>query len=231
VKWIKEYAKRCVSVASNSLYGVRDFQSIVGERLEHEIVYLPNYYPKGSVTRKKENGFLDIGCFGVIRPLKNQLIQALAAMEFAQSQNEHLLFHVNNRCEQGGESVLKNLRALLGSRLIEHVWETREQFLETLSQTDIGMQVSFSETFDITAADTVTAGIPLVTSHEVTWASPNSQASPTNVASIVARLEVVTGMLGRWVRFENTKRLRKFCEESRSIWLQYATEGHATLAL
>lgn len=227
MQWIEAYVRQFpVWVASNSSYAARDLEIVVGSRYAHKILVLPNFYPQGPQVTKSRNAFLDIGCFGAMRPLKNQLIQAVAAIEFADRQKRSLRFHVNKRCEQGGDSVLKNLRALFdapGRQLIEHTWETRVQFRETLSHTDIGMQVSFSETFDITAADTATLGIPLVTSHEITWSSPLGQASATNVGSIVARLRDVTSTtLGWWIRRENIRRLRNYCDHSRATWLQYA---------
>lgn len=223
IGWLMEYVKlHNVSIASNSLYGVRDFYSIVGEENVH---YLPNSYPVFHRTPKTPDGILDIAAFGAIRPLKNQLIQALAAIEFARQHHSDLRFHINTRTEQGGDAVLKNLKALLARpncQLIQHHWQTREEFLETLAGMDIGMQVSFSETFDITAADMATSGIPLVTSKEVVWASDHCKAEATNTASIVARLKEVTGKLKSILIASNIHRLRQFCVESQSVWLDFA---------
>lgn len=225
IDWINQYVRQPnVFVSSNSAYGARDFESIVGFWKE-KILYLPNYYPVKGQTHKFANGTIDVGCFGAIRPLKNHLIQALAAIEYARRLKKPLRFHVNNRCEQGGDAVLKNLRALFryeGQTLVEHPWETREEFLATLTTTDVGMQVSLSETFDITAADTVALGIPLVTSSEVVWASKHSQAEPTNTASILAKLQAVTGLWSGWIRRDNLNRLESYCAESRAAWTQFA---------
>lgn len=221
--WITRYVENPnVSVASNSQYATRDFKSIVGPS---QVYYLPNYYPVTPVRRKRPAPTWEIGCFGALRPLKNQLIQALAAIEFARSTGKGLRFHVNTRAEQGGDSVLKNLRALFvatGFQLVEHGWETREEFLQTLSKTDIGMQVSFSETFDITAADTVSLEIPLVTSKEVVWSATASQADTTNTASILRKLKEVAE--SAVVAAENLARLRVFCGESRVTWLSFVNQ-------
>jgi len=226
IEWINAYVRQPnVFVSANSLYAVRDFSSVVGPGYAHKVSYLPNYYPAAPTESKMPTGFFDVGCFGAIRPLKNQLLQGLAAIEHARQTKQRMRFHINSRTEQGGAAVLKNLQALFkysGFPLIQHHWGTREEFLGTLAQTDVGMQVSFSETFDITAADTVTLGIPLVTSHEVVWADDRSKASTTNAAAILARLNVVTGEMRERLRQENLKRLRKFCEESREVWLSFA---------
>lgn len=224
IEWLTRYVRYpSVFIAANSLYAVRDFQGIVAP-YESKVLYLPNYYPTETVQAKRKNGFIEVGCFGAIRPLKNQLIQVLAAIEWGRQIRKQIRIHVNHQCQQGGDVVLKNISALCefaGVPLVEHGWEPREQFLQSISQTDVGMQVSFSETFDITAADTVALGIPLVTSKEVTWASGYSQAEPTNTASIVSKLKATTGFWSGYIKRENLSRLRAYCNESRTVWLSH----------
>jgi hypothetical protein len=60
---------------------------------------------------KAEDQFLDVACFGAIRPLKNQLMQGVSAIRCAESIHKTLRFHINaSRAEQKGDNVLKNLR-------------------------------------------------------------------------------------------------------------------------
>lgn len=225
VEWLTRYVQHpSVFIASNSLYGARDFQSMV-QPFAHKVLYLPNFYPVEAQHHKVFNGFFDIGCFGAIRPLKNQLIQVLAAIEYGRQTKRNIRIHVNDRHQQGGDSVLNNIRMLCKFSdvpLIEHDWEPREQFLKTISQTDLGMQVSFSETFDITAADTVALGIPLVTSKEVVWAAPECQADTNNTASILAKLKLVSGPFRAVISRHNLNRLRGYCNESRQEWLKFS---------
>ena len=230
MQWLTEYlAFENVSIASNSAYATRDFISIAvaAGKSTSKVHFLPNWYPYQPIgLNKHPNGTLDVGCFGAIRPLKNQLIQALAAIEWAASLHKHLRFHINGRTEQGGDSVVKNLQALLtaaGQTLVQHPWQIRPDFLNTLSGLDVGMQVSFSETFDITAADTVVMGIPLVTSSEVVWSTPLSQASTTNTASILAALNTVTGPRQRQIAGQNLDGLREFSLQSQQTWKQFAS--------
>lgn len=226
IEWTNRYVRQPnVSIAANSLYATRDFQGVVGEDYAYKVHYLPNFYPPSPTEPKTPNGILDIGSFGAIRPLKNQLIQGLAAIEFARQSRKKMRFHINTRTEQCGDAVLKNLTAMFsyaGYPLIRHQWENRTEFLATLATTDIGMQVSFSETFDITAADTVSLGIPLVTSNEVVWASRYCKAEETNTASIVAKLQLVSSAVKETLVQTNIHRLRRFCEESRALWLDFA---------
>ena len=234
--WLTKYVQYSnLAIASNSLYATRDFETLVScanpswnrFQLEKKVFHLPNWYPAVlPLDLKKPNNVLDVGCFGAIRPLKNQLIQALSAVEWAKGLKKLLRFHVNGRMEQGGESVFKNMLALMTSThniLVQHAWAERDQFLQRLSGMDVAMQVSFSETFDITAADSVSLGIPLVTSDEVVWASPHSQAQQTNAASILARLKAVSGRSKCIILSENQLRLRLFCQESEDTWKNFAS--------
>jgi hypothetical protein len=231
MEWLIAYlALPHVAIASNSKTAFRDLENIAAaaypdfsdDEIKAKVKYLPNWYPPDSMgAGKTRNEFLDVGCFGAIRPLKNQLIQALAAIEYANQLNRPLRFHVNARAEQGGDSVLKNLKALLtdtGNQLVIHPWQLREEFLDTLSSVDVSMQVSLSETFDITAADTVALGVPLVTSREVSWSSPICQAQATNTASILAKLHIVTGPKEREIAGRNLDGLRDYSAESEKVW-------------
>jgi hypothetical protein len=235
MNWLTQYVGYPnVAIANNSSYGTRDFDSIIGaanpkwtqEAIQSKVFYLPNWYSATPIGLSKiPNNTLDVGCFGAIRPLKNQLIQALAAIEWAKSLKQKLHFHINSRTEQGGEPVVKNIKALMaatGNLLIEHPWEQRGPFLETMAEMDVSMQVSFSETFDITAADSVVLGVPLVTSDEVVWSNPMSQAVPTNTASIIARLVAVTGPRSREIAGLNLDGLRSFSNQSEATWKAFA---------
>lgn len=83
-----------------------------------------------------------------------------------------------------GDSVLKNLRALFNQNknttLVEHEWKTNIEFDKLVSQMDLGMQVSYSESFNLVSSAHVVAKVPIVTSDEVKfntsflWADPNS---------------------------------------------------------
>ncbi len=235
MSWLTQYVQQPnVSIASNSTYGTRDFDSVIGAanpqwteaQIQSKVRYLPNWYSATPIGLSKiPDSTLDVGCFGAIRPLKNQLIQCLAAIEWARALDKPLRFHVNSRVEQGGDGALKNIAALLaaaGQKLIQHPWQERTPFLATLGAMDVNMQVSLSETFDITAADSAVLGVPLVTSAEIQWSTAVSQAAPTNTASIVAKLKLVTGPREREIAGLNLDGLRAFSQESQHVWEAFA---------
>ncbi len=188
--WISGYLARNVEVMCNSPRARADLAAYavalgVSDRL---ITYGPNYYPLGAYVRPKcrAANMIDIACFGAIRPLKNQMIQALAALQFAHDLGRKLRFHVNaSRVEGRGDPILKNLRAALGLMLVEHDWLDHVDFLKLLHTMDLSLQMSFSETFNIVSADAVAMSVPVVVSPEVAWLSDYAQADPTRGRSIV----------------------------------------------
>ena len=100
-----------------------------------------------------------------------------------------MAFHINGgRIEGNGDPVLKNLRAMFAScktaELVEHVWHPHAEFRSLIAGMHMVAQVSFSETFNIVAADAVAEGVPIVTSREVPWVGGYAHADPTDVQSI-----------------------------------------------
>lgn len=165
-----------------------------------KFTYMPNVYFKDPYTRKHEEvckDWIDVGCFGAVRPMKNTYQQALAAIEFADTIGKQLKFHVNGtRMEQNGESVMKNLQGLFkNSRhiLVEHPWYTHSDFLDVAATMDLGMQVSFSESFNIVTADFVTAGVPIVASDDISWMPGICKTSPTSHEKMVDKLLFING--------------------------------------
>lgn len=229
INWVKRYVEHPhVYVGWNDTRTIASLRTVVGDCHAHRLVYLPNYYPLRSLSSRRHDHRLHIGCFGAIRPMKNQLLQAVAAIQYAEERGKELAFHVNvSRCEQGGESVLKNLRALFhhsSHQLVEHAWLTHQEFVHLLQHMDISMAVSLSETFCIVAADSVNAGVPLVCSAEVPWAAKVSVAPGTDVRAIVEKLKDAGSTCGAiWNRFQNRLALARFSRESKRVWKRLLT--------
>lgn len=191
-----------VILACNDIRTDREFRNLISvykpewesDELFSRCVYLPNYYPVNFDPRPSpcDDDTLDIGCFGAIRPLKNQLIQAVAAIEYANKHGKHLRFHINGtRIEGKGDSIINNIRKLFGllsHELVEHPWMDHKEFIELIRTMDVGLQVSYSETFNIVTADMVVNGVPVVTSPEIKWVNSLFHAEPNDSESIVAAL-------------------------------------------
>lgn len=199
------------------------------EETAERVIYLPNFYPQEYKTKpfNKDKDTIDIACFGAIRPLKNQLSQAFAAIEFADKIGKKLNFHVNaGRIEMNGSPVLNNLKGLFqqiyfqGHRLVNHQWTPRENFLELCAQMDIGLQVSFSETFNIVGADLISQGVPLIGSIEIPWHYSAMVADPTDTADMVKKLHRAYN----WPQLNakvNQFMLKKYTNKTVEVWTKY----------
>jgi len=221
VDWLYRCAAQDrVYIATNSIRVFDDFK----KKLESKILFLPNYYPLGEPRQghEPEEQIVNIGCFGAIRPLKNQLNQAIAAIKYADKTGRYLKFYVNaSRCESGGEEVLKNLRSLFRNsphNLVECHWYEHRHFLKIMAKMDISMSVSFSETFCIVAADAVNCGVPIVVSEEVPWATGMSECSPNDVDDIVDTMgKIENSWLARKL---NRRNIANYNENSKRKWLE-----------
>ncbi len=231
--WIAQYMNGLVYVAPNAprahqqiqFYAERmnmpDLQQALGM-----VKYLPNYYPvdfdslEGLDTSGKE--FLDVACFGAFRPLKNHLQQAFIAARFAEEIGKPLRFHVNNRTDQGGLPIAKNTRSAIDNmhyELVEHPWEDRETFLQSLRDCDLLLQTSMSETFNIVAADATYVGRPILASSEISWAHP-LYADPQNVDKSLQALRMIWANKPYFIN-SNRRGLLRFTEASKQQWLNY----------
>ena len=137
--------------------------------------YLPNVYSfkisntENNVVRNENE--LNIGCHGSMRHMKNQIIQAVAACRLAKDLNKKLIFHVNSSRDDGEKSsILSSIDQIVsmnGGQLAHSPWLEHSNFISYVKNLDLGMQVSLCETFNLVAADYVTAGIPLVVSAQI----------------------------------------------------------------
>lgn len=232
IDWIKKYDQKAkkygnLAIAVNSL----SLQSDLRDAMGICTVYLPNIYsptPSSSPKKDRHSHTLDVGCFGAIRPLKNNLIQALAAETFAKAIKRHLRFHINsNRIEQKGDTILNNLRSLVGPNfeLVEHPWLPHSEFLDLVKKMDIGLQVSLSESFNIVTADFVSNDIPIVVSQDISWMPWITRADPNSMSNIVDRMRLLwfgIGMSG-----SSKRSLDRYNALSMDLWSYYIRHSNA----
>ena len=226
-KWLNEYAKMypVVSLSANS----DRMQKALKELYDVPIFHLPNFYVCAynyAPNTRKTPGVLNISCFGAIRPLKNHLIQAVAAIHFCEKNKLHLRFHINAlRIEGNAQSALKNLRELFSEtshELVEHYWLEHDDFINLIrDEIDLGMQVSFSESYNIVAADHIDCGIPVVTSSEVRFVASPFTAEPTDLVGIECAIS--NALMGQrlYLHRINNYYLRKSNTESSTKWIKF----------
>lgn len=242
--WGIEYLKRGIELTCNSLEEVNDWRKIaVGHRLDPCLVtYTPNYYPleetgwwifegieaaqKYRHSSYKTTGHIDIGCFGAIRPLKNHVNQAIAAIDFADDIKAKLRFHINaSRIEGQAAPIYKNLCSIFEGagphKLVQHDWMDHDRFRHVLKKMEIVMQVTFSETFNIVAADALSVGTPVVGSNQLPWLPKESTVDPNNVEAISQTLRRTWKNLPWGVDVAlQQKSLKRYSKTSKQIWLE-----------
>lgn len=205
------------------------------EETEDRVFYMPNYYPQEYTTKNQgitniyrgKQHWIDISCFGAVRPLKNHMVQAVAAIKFANKRGLQLRFHINGgRIEMKGDPVMNNLRGMFqqlsdyGHQLITHEWRPRDEFLKLCATIDIGMQCNFSETFNIVSADLISQGVPVLGCREIPWSTRFFDAQPTESDDIAAKLDRIYRFpsINVWL---NQRGLTKYTNQSKNIWIDY----------
>lgn len=239
--WIAGYLRRGVEVMCNAPRALADMRGVardygISDRL---VTYGPNTYPlvnvEASAVRDLRAGAapLRIGCFGAIRPLKNTMAQALAALAVGRALRRPIEFHINgSRIEGNGDPILKNLRQMFEAasrnKLIEHDWLPHDRFCALVATMDLVAQVSFSETFNIVAADAVSRNVPVVASREVAWLGTYAHADPTSVFSITeAMLRVFREDAPAWRLARQQRDLIAYCRHSEAVWRRRFATRHA----
>lgn len=232
IRWLKAYSTiPNVTVSFNHEETNNEYRNML------QPVYLPNVYDITKVWdgRKVEGNTskwskrkmddhpheINIGCFGAVRPLKNQLIQAVAAINFGDKYNKRVRFHINaERVEMAGENILKNMLALFeGSRheLVTYQWLDRPQFLKIISRMDVGMQVSFTETFNIVAADFIAEHVPIIVSPEISWMPTLAMADVVDTEAMVARIKDALQRRHFYVE-KSMKALERYQSRAMEVW-------------
>jgi len=230
--WIMEYLKMGTTVAPNSPRVVDQIKKLaIACNVNNSIPYLPNCYP--TVFQPYSQSDLDlrtidtinVGLFGAYRVLKNHVQQALNAIQYAKLINKKLRLHVNSRVDASGQGPYRNVAGMFKHlpadefELVEHGWESRELFLQSLAEIDVLLQDSISETFNIVAADAVLVGRPVLGSSEIPWLYPLTSTPTDHIASMQA-LEAIMSNKVFFIE-QNRASLIKYANQSANLWLKF----------
>ena len=156
-------------------------------------VWLPNIYPLSEVSWHKPlgpDGTLHIGAFGAVRPEKNFMTAAGAALLIARSFNMDLVFHMSSGGEgdQGrtAPAIDQMFENVHGAKVVRHNWQPWDEFIKTVSGMDLLLQLSYTESFNMVTADGILKSIPSVVSPAITWAPASWKADSDNVLEAAA---------------------------------------------
>lgn len=235
--WIKQYIEIGVKVAPNSQRLFRELTIILksvgysDEAINQVLIYLPNCYPTDFPQLHAETimdkDTLDIACFGAIRVMKNHVMQAFNALEFCKKHNKKLRWHYNDNIGSGGQGPYNNMISMLsgidGVELVPHEWEDRQTFLNSISNVDLLLQLSLSETMNIVAADATYVGKPIIVSDEISWAYP-LYGHPTNSLETLKVMNIVLNKPSFFVQ-ANRDGLRSYAQTSEVTWVRKFIPG------
>jgi hypothetical protein len=167
------------------------FSKWVHDTYSANCAYLPNlYWLEGPPPPKRAwtEGTLRMGGFGAMRPLKNFISAAAAALEIASASRANVEFYVNSGRTEGGDTVFRSMDAMFSgvpfAKLIMIPWQTWPDFRETVRQMHLLIQPSFTESFSMVVADAVSAGVPSVVSSAIEWVPQYWKAESDDVFSI-----------------------------------------------
>lgn len=240
--WTLKYLERPnVIMSCNSPRMLKEVRFLASQKFPHwtkkqieaVVPYLPNYYPifpDNDARIDPSAAVLNVGCFGAVRPLKNHVSQAIAAMMAADKLGKRLNFHVNaGRVEGRGEPILKNLQSIFSHypqhNLIHHPWRPHTEFKDVVKRMDVVSQVTFSETFNIVAADAVSQGVPVVVSKEIRWANDLFYADPTSTDDIADKILLAYSVKKNFPWWNpSLGGLKKYNRDSVRIWGNYFTD-------
>ena len=215
-----ELAANCLNFANNMGY-------VNGK----PFLYLPNIFEKPlAKSRKEAEDTLHIGIFGAVRLLKNHLTQVVAAIRFAEEKRKILNLHVNELTSDAGSTILGNIKELFKRcpkhKLIVEPYRSGMEYDNLIRYMDIGMQLSFTESFNIVAANFVCNGVPIVVGETIDWMPKSMKVSYNNVEDIVGRLNYAyTNRNNPVLQFEQYQSLMRYNEKAKNSWDQFIRDN------
>jgi len=175
VKYINDYIELNNDNIIVSLNN-KKFVEHLSDSMNYNFLYLPNIINIKDKNYEKsiETNIINIGCFGSLRLLKNQCFQAMCAIKAANKLNKILKFHITADIDADADKnpVLKNLKELFKNtkhELIVHSWLENEDFHKLIKQMDLGLQISYTETFNIVTADFINNDKLIVVGETIDW--------------------------------------------------------------
>lgn len=190
--------------------------------------FLPNLYPLAHTPhprhrRANVRDVLRVSAFGAQRVLKNHTTAAAAALLLARRLGRDLELHINVGREPGGDPVTRGVRGLLAgvpwARLVEHPWGPWAEFRHHCAAMDVALCPTFTETFCLTAADHVAAGVPVVGTDAVEWL-PRHWMAEADSAEDIARVGSAL-VLDPDAGDDGLNALRTYVERAGRLWLDW----------
>ena len=205
--------------------------------MRYNFIYLPNVitinHKKDDCEKRHNSNIINIGCFGALRLLKNSAFQALCAIRAADILGKTLHFHVTLAKIDGYDDehqiklnpILKNLEEIFANSrhvLVKHEWKENKEFQHLVKKMDIGMQLSFSESFNIVTADFINNNKLMVVSNAIDWMHEIFEASTTNYDNAVKKIIFVYKHRYSWMMKDLMHdSLNKYNRDAKKMWFDF----------
>jgi hypothetical protein len=195
-------------------------------------LYLPNMYVitnqdlpswRSPLTRD----VIRIASFGATRLMKNHLTAAASSLLVAKHLGNHVEFYISVGRDTTGTGIIESIRNLYRdlpfAKLIENQWEDWPNFKRTIASMQLNMQLSMSETFNITTADSCMAGIPSVVSDAIEWV-PSAWDCNIDDPEDVARV-AISLLSNSKAGSDGRKALIDYNTKAVTTWLNYLSSN------
>lgn len=169
------------------------FAKWMKESYGDDVVLLPNLYPLNEVPSPKvwdQVSPLKIGAFGAVRPQKNFMTAAAAAVVIHRRLCIPVEFHMSEGGEGDFNSTSRAIDEMLhgtGVTIVRHKWCYWDDFVKLVATMDLMIQVSYTESFNMITADGISVGVPSVVSPAIYWAPAAWKADPDNALDVAVK--------------------------------------------
>ena len=157
-----------------------------------DVVLLPNLYPvdPGTVMKVWDgHSTVKIGAFGAVRPLKNFMTAAAAAMLIQKRLGVPVELHMSAGGEGDGGTTAAAINQMVHGTpvtIVRHKWCYWDDFIQLIKDMDLMIQVSYTESFNMVTADGISVGVPSVVSPAIYWAPEDWKAEPDDARDVAS---------------------------------------------
>ena len=154
----------------------------------------------------------------------------MCAIEAADKIGKKLKFHisVDISIDKNGENtnpVLKNLEEIFSGNtheLVKHYWLENSTFHELIKTMDVGLQLSYTESFNIVSADFVKQGVPIIVSDAIKWMPNFLKSSTVDYHSTIKKIVKIYKLRHCGLIMKISRRnLRRYNKKAKLDWLYF----------
>ena len=188
---------------------------------------LPNMYQSTTKAKPWEGNKIRIGSFGAVRPQKNLMSAAAAAVAISQMLNRHTEFFYSSGRDEGGSQTIANAIHQMTNNVHNFTlgripWRLHQSFTDVVRSMDLLIMASYTESFNMVTADAIDNGVAVVVSPAIYWAPPSWMANSDDVLEMAeCGIKLLQKMT---LRKKGLSALKKHNNEALDNWIEYLTK-------